>query len=277
MTTWLPRGLVFAAGMVLLRLVQGTLINTYPTNAGMISLVLVVLFGLAAFVWALLDGISDARANPDPDRRRVLAMRWLLAGLIAGVLSGIAVWVVSLFYRNVYAEGIVLELSVFAAFTALLMFLPAMLAVAVGRRLVDRTRPPQERRRVTDGVESDVFDAVYDDEPRTGPIPPITAASAGVATLDYAASPADYPSAIALAERDEVEYEAEQILVADDDRIRIDDDVVIIEDNRTLVEDKLIIVEDDRTLVEDKLAIVEDGQTYVDDDDDDTQYRDPGK
>ncbi len=159
MTTWLPRGLVLAAGMVLLRLVQGTLINTYPTNAGMISLALVVLFGLAAFVWALLDGISDARANPDPDRRRDLAMRWLLAGLIAGVLSGIVVWVISLFYRNVYVEGVVLELSVFAAFTALLVFLPATLAVAVGRRLVDRTRPPQERRRVTDGVESDVFDA----------------------------------------------------------------------------------------------------------------------
>lgn len=278
MTTWLPRGLVLAAGMVLLRLVQGTLINTYPTNAGMISLALVVLFGLAAFVWALLDGISDARANPDPDRRRDLAMRWLLAGLIAGVLSGIVVWVISLFYRNVYVEGVVLELSVFAAFTALLVFLPATLAVAVGRRLVDRTRPPQERRRVTDGVESDVFDAVYDDEPRTGPIPPITAASAGVAAVDYTASPADYPSAIALAERDEVEYETEQILVDDtrivveDDRILADDTGTIIEDDRILLEGNGIIVEDDRIIVEDDGIIVEDTGTIVEDD---GRHRDP--
>ena len=278
MTTWLPRGLVLAAGMVLLRLVQGTLINTYPTNAGMISLALVVLFGLAAFVWALLDGISDARANPDPDRRRDLAMRWLLAGLIAGVLSGIVVWVISLFYRNVYVEGVVLELSVFAAFTALLVFLPATLAVEVGRRLVDRTRPPQERRRVTDGVESDVFDAVYDDEPRTGPIPPITAASAGVAAVDYTASPADYPSAIALAERDEVEYETEQILVDDtrivveDDRILADDTGTIIEDDRILLEGNGIIVEDDRIIVEDDGIIVEDTGTIVEDD---GRHRDP--
>lgn len=269
MTTWLPRGLVFAAGMVLLRLVQGTLINTYPTNAGMISLALVVLFGLAAFVWALLDGISDARSNPDPDRRRDLAMRWLLTGLIAGVLSGIVVWVISLFYRNVYVEGVVLELSVFAAFTALLVFLPATLAVAVGRRLVDRTRPPQERRRVTDGVESDVFDAVYDDEPRTGPIPQITATSAGAAALDYTASPADYPSAIALAERDEVEdeveYETEQILV-DDTRIIVEDDRIIVDDTGIIAEDDRIIVEDTGTIVEDTGIIVED----------DGRPRDPG-
>jgi len=209
MTTWLPRGLVFAIGMVVLRLVQGTLINTFPTRAGTISLALVVLFGIGAFVWALLDGMSDARANPDPDRRRDLAMRWLLAGLFAGFVSGFAVWLISLVYHAVYAEGIVPELSVFAAFTTLLVFLPAMLAVAVGRFLVDRTRPPQERRRVTDGVETDVFDAVRDDEPRTGPIPPVTAAAAGVAAVDY---PDTYTSPVALAEREQADDATEQIV-----------------------------------------------------------------
>ena len=209
MTTWLPRGLAFAIGMVVLRLVQGTLINTYPTKAGMISLALVVIFGIAAFVWALLDGMSDARANPDPDRRRDLAMRWLLAGLFAGFVSGLVVFLISLVYHAIYAEGIVPELSVFAAFTTLLVFLPAMLAVAVGRRLVDRTRPPQERRRVTDGVETDVFDAVRDDDPRTGPIAPVAVASAGAAAVDY---PETYTSSVALAEREEADDATEQIV-----------------------------------------------------------------
>ena len=95
MTTWMARGLVFAAGMVFLRLVQGTLINASPTNAGTISLILIVLFGLAVSIWGLLDGIADARANPDPDRRRDLAMRWLVAGLVAGVLSGLVAWIIS--------------------------------------------------------------------------------------------------------------------------------------------------------------------------------------
>ena len=159
MTTWLPRGLVFAAGMVLLRLVQGTLINTYPTKAGLISVALVVLFGLAALVWALLDGVADARANPDPDRRRDLAMRWLLAGLVAGVLSGLVTWIISNFYHAVYVDGLGPELIVFPAFTALLIFLPAMFGVSLGRWLVDRRRPPQQRQR------GDVFGEVAEDDP----------------------------------------------------------------------------------------------------------------
>jgi len=208
MTMWLPRGLAFAVGMVLLRLVQGALINTYPTNAGIISLTLVVLFGIAALVWALLDGMSDARANPDPDRRRDLAMRWLLAGLFAGVVSGFVVWIISFVYRAIYAEGIVSELTVFAAFTTLLVFLPAMLAVSVGRWMVDRTRPPESRRRVTDGVETDVFDAVRDDEPMTGPIVPISAATLGGAALDY---PEALTSPVALAEREQADDATEKI------------------------------------------------------------------
>ncbi len=157
MTTWLPRGLVFAIGMVLLRLVQGTLINANPTNAGVISFALCVLFGVAAFLAGLLDGMADARSNPDPDRRRDLAMRWLLAGLVAGVVSGLVTWIISRFYGAVYADGFVPEVVVFPAFTTLLIFLPAMFAVALGRFLVDRKRPVEHRRS-----RGDVFDSVYD-------------------------------------------------------------------------------------------------------------------
>ncbi len=163
MTTWLPRGLLLAIGMVLLRLVQGSLINASPTNAGTISLALCAIFGAAAFLWALFDGMSDARANADPDRRRDLAMRWLLAGLVAGVLSGLVTWVISLFYSAVYVDSLGPELVVFPAFTCLLIFLPAMFAVALGRWLVDRRRPPFHRQR--SGPGSDVFDEVYEDDP----------------------------------------------------------------------------------------------------------------
>ncbi|WP_264053015.1 B-4DMT family transporter [Mycolicibacterium crocinum] len=168
MTTWLLRGLAFAAGMVIVRIVQGTLINIYETKAGLISIVLVVLFGIASFLWGLIDGRADANAQPDPDRRRDLAMTWLLAGLVAGILSGLVTWIISLFYKNVYAEGLISEITTFAAFTALMVFVPAIAAVALGRFLVDRKRPPQERRR-EDGSTGDVFDAAREDD-RTGPI-----------------------------------------------------------------------------------------------------------
>lgn len=161
MTTWLPRGLVFAAGMVLLRLVQGALINANPTNSGVISILLVLIFCAAAAVWGWLDGVSDARASADPDRRRDLAMRWLLAGLIAGVLGGFVAWLISLVYRNIYADGLFAEVTAFAAFTALAVFLPAMFAVTLGRWMVDRNRVDEPRRRANDdGSETDVFDTV---------------------------------------------------------------------------------------------------------------------
>ncbi len=160
MTTWLFRGLVLAAGMVFLRLAQGTLINASPTNAGTISLILVLLFGVAASIWGLFDGLSDARANPDPDRRRDLAMRWLMAGLVAGGLSGLVAWLISLFDAAVYVDGLITEVTVFAAFTALMVFVPAMFTVSVGRWLVDRSRPDEGPRHHSG---TDVFESVLDE------------------------------------------------------------------------------------------------------------------
>lgn len=222
MTNWLPRGLVFAAGMVLLRLVQGTLINLNPTRAGIISTLLLLLFGIGAFAWGLLDGRADAHENPDPDRRRDLAMRWLLAGLLAGVLGGAVVWLISLVFRNIYADGLVPEVTAFAAFTALLVFLPATAAVALGRWQVDRSRVDEPRRRADDG--SDVFDAV-----RTGPVPTASAAGAGAA-VDY---PEEQTSQVALAEREEREGATEEITrQIHDETERIETEIDDIQDGR---------------------------------------------
>ena len=165
MTTWLPRGLLFAIGMVVLRLVQGSLINASPTNSGTISFSLCGLLGLAAFVVGLLDGMSDARASEDPDRRKDLAMRWLLAGLVAGVLSGLVTWIISLAYHAVYVDGLGPELIVFPAFTALLVFVPAMIGIAIGRWLVDRKRPPKPRQRMPGSPRDDVFAAALAEDP----------------------------------------------------------------------------------------------------------------
>ena len=62
----------------------------------------------------------------------------------------------------------------FAAFTALLMFVFAITGVALGRGLVDRNAPPIQRYSAADGerdrADTDVFEAVRDDrseEPAT--------------------------------------------------------------------------------------------------------------
>jgi len=166
MSNWLLRGLVFAALMVIVRLLQGALINAWETKAGLISIVLVVLFAIAVFVWGVADGRADARANPDPDRRGDLAMTWLLAGLFAGIVSGAVAWFISLFYKALYVEALINELTTFAAFTALLVFVSAIVGVALGRYLIDRNAPEVPRRAHGDErADTDVFAAVTADAP----------------------------------------------------------------------------------------------------------------
>ena len=138
MSKWLLRGLVFAGLMVLIRLIQGVLINTFESKAGLISLALVALFLVPVLLWGRADGRADAKAHPDPDRRDDLAMTWLGAGLAAGLISGLVSWFIGLFDKALYVSTFFNELTSFAAFTALLVFVPGVAAVALGRRGVDK-------------------------------------------------------------------------------------------------------------------------------------------
>ena len=100
MTNWMLRGLVLGGAMVVVRLVQGTLFQVWQQHALLISLVLLTLFLAGVVFWGVVDGREDARANPDPDRRADLAMTWLLAGLVAGVVGGAVTWLISVFYKD---------------------------------------------------------------------------------------------------------------------------------------------------------------------------------
>jgi hypothetical protein len=158
MSKWLLRGLVFAALMVFIRLVQGAAINAWETKASLISITLVVVYAILVFIWGLIDGRTDARANPDPDRRADLSMTWLLAGLFAGIVSGAVAWLISLFYKGLYVGGLINELTTFAAFTALLTFLAAILGVAIGHWVVDRHAEDVPRQRHGSGADDDRAD-----------------------------------------------------------------------------------------------------------------------
>jgi hypothetical protein len=192
MTNWMLRGLVFGAAMVVVRLFQGTLINVWQTQAAVISIVLLVLFIIGVVVWGLIDGREDAASNPDPDRRDDLAMTWLLAGLIAGLLSGVVTWLVSIFYKSLYVGGLINELTTFAAFTALVVFMGAIAGVTVGRWRIDRSgnyKPQREGGSDEDRADTDVFAAVRSDQ----------------AATEGAEWPQEQSSAVATAERDEHE------------------------------------------------------------------------
>lgn len=161
MANWLLRGLVFAAAMLVVRLVQGVLVDAFPGRAGLISLALLSIFVVVVILWGVFDGRDDATANPDPDRRRDLAIVWLVAGLIAGFVSGLVASIVSLFDKALYTGGLFNEITTFASFTALLVFVPGVAGSAAGRLFVDR-----RRRKQPEGWDHHHFGASGGDDDR---------------------------------------------------------------------------------------------------------------
>jgi MFS family permease len=171
MRSWLLRGVFFALLQTVIRIVQTMMINTWETQAILISVFLQVILAVVAVVWGYIDGRRDANAQPDPERRSDLAMTWLLAGLFAGFVSGLACWIIGKVYTALYVMGLFNEVTTFAAYTALLVFVFATIGVTIGRMLVDRRynkeHPVRSRDRSGgggDNPDTDVFEAVKDDD-----------------------------------------------------------------------------------------------------------------
>ncbi|WP_410640060.1 B-4DMT family transporter [Amycolatopsis sp. lyj-346] len=135
MSTWVIRGLV----MAVLHGVALTLLAKYavyhPTEQTLaVSLTLAVLVGAAA-LWAALDAW---RGVPDGGRA------WFIAALVAGVVSGI-LYVIgrAVFVDQTGVSELGGALTGGAAFSALLVLVPAGLGLFVGGR-ISRPRPVEE-------------------------------------------------------------------------------------------------------------------------------------
>ena len=140
--------------MVICRMVHWSLVLQAGGRTVALNIAAMLIFGLAAMAWGFIDGQADARANPDPDLREDLAMRWIWAGMIAGVLSGILVCIISAFFwKELYTARLFAELTTTSAFVLMGVFLNAMIGVAIGRRLVDRHAPEVASRVDYDAVD----------------------------------------------------------------------------------------------------------------------------
>ncbi|WP_436388092.1 B-4DMT family transporter [Amycolatopsis sp. MEPSY49] len=185
MSAWVIRGL----GMALLHGVALTLLAKYavyhPTDQTlMTSVALAVLVGAAA-LWSALDAWRGL-----VDRGRA----WFIAALVAGVVSGI-LYVIgrAVFVDQTGVSELGGALTGGAAFSALLVLIPAGLGLFVGGR-IGRARPadsaeeddeaaapspsPRPRRRVrtADGEGSPARPPrrAADEEPATRPQPAVT-------------------------------------------------------------------------------------------------------
>jgi len=117
----------------------GAAVTQWPQQGSIMRWFSLILVILAAFLWGALDGIRDRRAHPDPDDGADLTMMWLKAAFVAGILAGAASWLVSIIFDiAVTNSGLFFEVTSGAAFTVLLVFVPATIAVALGRYVAGR-------------------------------------------------------------------------------------------------------------------------------------------
>ena len=138
MSKWLLRGLVFAALMVFIRLVQGSgdqrlgdqgaIDQRHPGRS---------LHHRGVRLGARRRPFGRARQPRSRPPRRpgddVAAGR-----PVRRDRQRRARWLISLFYKGLYVGGLINELTTFAAFTALLTFLGAIAGVALGHWVIDR-------------------------------------------------------------------------------------------------------------------------------------------
>ncbi len=135
MTAWLLRALALGGLAVVLRVLLGFAMGFVPTYGVWLRLLcLVVLIG-AAVAWGIADGRADRRANPNPERGADLTILWLQAAVAGGIGCGLVSWLLDFVPRvDLGDAGLLFEATAASAFIVLLIFVPALVGVAVGRK-----------------------------------------------------------------------------------------------------------------------------------------------
>lgn len=140
MNAWIVRGFLLGALVVALRVALGFAMANWPTHGIWFRLLcLLVLLG-AIVAWGALDGGLDRRAHPDPARGSDLTIRWLQAAALGGIGSSAVCWILDLLPGiDLGDNGVLFELTACSAFFLLLIFVPGLAGIGVGRMLAGRS------------------------------------------------------------------------------------------------------------------------------------------
>lgn len=149
MTAWLLRALALGGLAVVLRVLLGFAMGFIPTYGIWLRLLCLVILIGAAVAWGLHDGRADRRTHANPEHGADLTILWLQAGVLGGILCGLVSWVLD-FVPGVDLgdAGLLFEATAASAFIVLLIFVPALIGVGVGRRLAKK----EQRRPANSGV-----------------------------------------------------------------------------------------------------------------------------
>lgn len=139
MNAWLVRGLGMALIHVVIRAALGAAIAQWPLQGSILRWLSLAVVVVIAAIWGGIDGIRDRRDFPEAEDGADLTMIWLKAAILGGFVAGAVSWILSRIPKlELTQQGFFFEITSGAAFTILLIFVPAMIAVTVGRFFVSR-------------------------------------------------------------------------------------------------------------------------------------------
>ncbi|TQM31863.1 B-4DMT family transporter [Nocardia bhagyanarayanae] len=139
MIAWVVRAVLLGALVVALRTVLGFAMVQWPTQGAWMRMLCLLVLLVAIVGWGVLDGHKDRVAHPDPERGSDLTIRWLKAAVAGGLGSGAVSWLLDFLPRfDLGDNGLLFELTAGASFIILLIFIPGLVGVGIGRMLAGR-------------------------------------------------------------------------------------------------------------------------------------------
>lgn len=134
MFSWVLRSIVMTVAHVVGRIILGIAVTTAPLHGTVLRYTAVAIVVLIVLVWAGIDGVIDARRHPLVEDRSDLIMRWLIAGIITGLVAGFICHLLEAAGMDgIGARTWFFDLTSGAAGTALMVILPSALGIAMGR------------------------------------------------------------------------------------------------------------------------------------------------
>ncbi|WP_431971704.1 B-4DMT family transporter [Nocardia sp. bgisy134] len=139
MNAWVVRAVLLGALVVALRTVLGFAMVQWPTQGAWMRMLCLLALLVVIVGWGVLDGRRDRVKHPDPERGSDLTILWLKAAVAGGLGSGAVSWALDFLPRfDLGDNGLLFELTAGASFIVLLIFIPGLIGVGIGRMLAGR-------------------------------------------------------------------------------------------------------------------------------------------
>ncbi|WP_433192637.1 B-4DMT family transporter [Nocardia sp. CA-107356] len=155
MNGWVLRAIVLGALVVGLRAALGFAMVYWPTQGSWMRPLCLVVLLVAIVFWGLLDGRKDREVHPDPEHGSDLTISWLETAAAAGLGSGAVSWLLDWLPKfDLGDNGLLFELTAGASFIVLLVFIPGLIGVGLGRIIADRQLNKSAKRPAPQVPES---------------------------------------------------------------------------------------------------------------------------